>query len=292
MLVTGPTGNVGAEVVRLLRDEGVPFRAAAHDPEKARAWHDAPDLPVVRLDYDDRSTWPAVLDGVGPLFLLFPLPTPKAVNTRIVPFVDAAVAAGCSHIVYLSVFGGDSAKVIPHYPVERHIEATGVPYTILRCSYFMQNLCRWVSTHGVDIMDRGELFIPGGRGRITFLDSRDAATVAVDALRHGDRHTDRAYALTGPERLDFAQVARVLTEELGRPVRYTRPSLPRFWWRLRRRGVGVDTLAFMSVVYGLTRLGRNEPVTDELPALLGRPPRTLRDFAADYRPRFEARAWT
>ncbi len=292
LVVTGPTGNVGAEVVRLLLDASTEFRAAAHDPDKARAWHDRPDLPVVHLDYDDRTTWPDVLTGVEALFLLFPLPTPRAVNRRMLPFIDAAIAAGCKHIVYLSVFGGDSAKLIPHYPVERHLEGCGVPYTILRCSYFMQNLCRRVSTHGVDIIERGEIFVPAGRGRITFIDARDAATVAVDALTHPDRHADRAYALTGPQRLCFAEVAEILSEALHRPVRYSHPSLPRFWWRLRRRGVGIDTIAFMSGVYTLTRLGRNEPVTDQLPALLGRPPRTMRTFAADYAWRFPARAWT
>ncbi|GAA3191187.1 NmrA family NAD(P)-binding protein [Dactylosporangium siamense] len=292
LVVTGPTGNVGAELVRLLLAEGVAFRAAAHDPDGARREHGRPDLPVVRLDYDDRGTWPAVLDGVDTLFLLFPVPSPGAVRTRMLPFVDAAVAAGCRHIVYLSVFGGDSAKIIPHYPVERHIERSGVAYTILRCSFFMQNLCRRLSTHGVDIMDRDEVFVPAGRGRITFLDARDAALVALRAIRAPAEHHNTAYALTGPERLDFYEVAEVLSERFNRTVRYRRPSVPRFWWRLRRRGVTFDTIAFMTAVYTLTRLGRNEPVTGDLARLLDGSPRALPQFVTDYRPRFEQRAWT
>lgn len=292
LVVTGPTGNVGAEVVRLLLDAGQPFRAAAHDVGKALTLHDDPELPVVRLDYDDRSTWPAVLEGVESLFLLFPLPSPKAVGRRMLPFIDAAVGAGCRHIVYLSVFGGDTAKVIPHYKVERYLERCGISVTILRCSYFMQNLCRWVSTHGVDIAERDEIFVPAGKGRITFLDSRDAAAVALDALLHPTEHQGKSYALTGPERLDFYEVAETLSEVYHRPIRYRHPSLARFWWRLRRRGVGADSIAFMSIVYLLTRLGRNEPATDDLAKLLGRPPRRLAEFAADYAWRFEQRAWT
>lgn len=127
------------------------------------------------LDFDDRSTWPAVLEGVTDSSLLFPLPSPKAVRIRMIPFIDAAVRAGCRHIVYVSVPAADTQRVVPHHAVENHIKQSGAHYTILRCGFFMQNLCRKVSTHGVDIMDRGELFVPGGRGRTTFLDSRDVA---------------------------------------------------------------------------------------------------------------------
>jgi uncharacterized protein YbjT (DUF2867 family) len=282
IVVTGPTGNVGAQLVRLLGERGVEHRTAAHHPPAGG----------VRLDYDDRATWGPALDGVTRLFLLFPLPTPRAVDRRILPFLDAAVAAGCEHVVYLSVFGGDTQRLIPHHRVERAIEAAPVTHTILRCSYFMQNMFRAISTHGVDIADRGEVFVPAGRGRITFLDARDAAEVALDALLHPERHRDAGYALTGPEQLDFTRVAAELSRALDRPVRYTAPSIPRFWARLRRRGVGVDTLAFMTGVYLLTRLGRNEPVTDELPRLLGRPATPFAAFARDERWRWETRTWS
>lgn len=282
IVVTGPTGNVGAQLVRLLEERGVEHRTAAHHPRGGG----------VRVDYDDRSTWGPALDGVTRLFLLFPLPTPRAVDRRMLPFLDAAVAAGCEHVVYLSVFGGDTQKLIPHHRVERAIAAAPLTHTILRCSFFMQNLFRAVSSHGVDIVEHGEVFVPAGRGRITFLDARDAAEVALDALMHPQRHRDAGYALTGPEKLDFTEVARVLTEVLDRPVRYADPSFPRFWRRLRARGVGRDVVAFMSGVYLLTRLGRNEPVTDELPRLLGRPGRPFGEFARDERWRWETRTWS
>ncbi|WP_084963890.1 NmrA family NAD(P)-binding protein [Thermoactinospora rubra] len=158
IVVTGPTGNVGAEVVELLREQDeLEYRIAAHRPQRF------PGAPVARLDYDDPATFDAVLDGVSTLFLLFPLPHPRTVRTSMIPFIDAAVRAGCRHIVYVSVPAADRSRIIPHHAVERHIEATGVGHTFLRCGYFMQNLCRAVSTHGVDIMDRGEL--PGLLGR-------------------------------------------------------------------------------------------------------------------------------
>ncbi|MBW8485865.1 NmrA family NAD(P)-binding protein [Actinomadura parmotrematis] len=293
IVVTGPTGNVGAEIVRLLAGEAAPgpYRVAAHDPGRiAREYGE--DVPAVAFDYDDRATWPAVLDGVRTLFLLFPLPHPRTVKTRMIPFIDAAVAAGCEHIVYITVPGADRLRFVPHYAVERHIEATGVGHTFLRCGYFSQNLCRAISTHGVDIMDHGEIFIPAGRGRTTFLDARDAAAVALDLLTGPALEGGAAHTLTGPRRLDFDEAAAVLADVLGRPVRYARPSYPRFWRRLRSRGVTRDTLLFMTIVYTLTRTGRNEPLTGELAALLGRDPTPFEQWARDYKDRFEHRAWT
>jgi hypothetical protein len=88
------------------------------------------------------------------------------------------------------------------------------------------------------------------------------------------------------------QVAEALTKALSYPVRYTLPGLVRFAARLRRRGVGWDTIGFMAAVYTLTRLGQNQPITDEVAQLLGRPPRTLEQFLHDSAWRWNQRAWT
>ncbi|GCE50031.1 uncharacterized protein YbjT (DUF2867 family) [Thermosporothrix hazakensis] len=293
IVVTGPTGNVGAEVVRLLLDQrpAMPFRIAAHNPERLRALY-GQDAPCVAFDYDDRSTWGAVLDGIQMLFLLFPLPHPRTVQTRMKPFIDAAVQAGCQHIVYVTVPGADASSVIPHYHVERHIERSGVAYTFLRASYFMQNLCRRISTHGIDIAEHNEIFIPAGNGLTSFIDARDVAAVVLDIFRDPARFKNRSYTLTGPERLSFFQVALVFSKVLQRPIRYARPSMFQFWQRLWRRGVAWDVIFFMTIVYTLTRLGKNALMTDELPALLGRPATTLEQFVADYRMRWETQEWT
>jgi uncharacterized protein YbjT (DUF2867 family) len=283
LIVSGPNGNVGTELVdALVAQSDVPFRVAAHTPAKMAGRHGG-QLPIVRLDYGDRSTWEPALAGGTSLFLLFPLPHPKTAKARMVPFVQFAVQAGIRHIIYISVPKANELKFVPHYWVEQAIESSGVDYTILQASYFAQNLTRAISSHIVDIALYDEVFIPAGSGKTSFIDSRDLAQATLNIVRNPESHRRSRYLVTGPELLDFYEVADVLRAELQRPVRYTNPSMARFWWRLWRRGVAPDTLFFMTMVYGLTRFGKNAALTDTLPALLGRPPRTMRDYVRDYR---------
>lgn len=293
MVITGPSGNVGHELVELLRAKAQPagWRVASRHPEQLRR-RVGDDVHACRFDFFDRSTWPATLRGVESLFLLFPLPGNRAARRAVIPFVEAAQDAGCTHVVYVSVFGADRARFIPHYKVEAALRASAMSTTILRCSFFMQNLHRSISTHGIDIADRGELFIPAGSGRTTFIDARDAAEVAALALTDVANHRNRIHHLTGPAALSMTEVAEALSKELGHPVTYTHPGLLRFATRLRRRGVGWDTIGFMSAVYTLTRLGQNQPITDEVEQLLGRPARTLGEFLRDSAWRWRDQAWT
>ena len=296
IVATGPTGNVGAEVAAGLVDawrsgDPTPFRLAAHSPDGLRRTH-GEDVPVVALDYDDPTSVRVALEGVEVLFLVFPLPTPLAVRRRMRPFVDAAAEAGCRHVVYLSVPGADTSRVVPHHWVERHLAASPMTTTVLRPSYFCQNLHRRVSTHGVDVVEHGEVLVPAGAGRTSFVDSRDVAEVALAALRDPEAHAGTAPVLTGPEALGFDAVAEALSDVLDRPVRYVDASVPAFVRRLRARGVGWDVIGFMLGVYTLSRTGRNAQLSDDLPRLLGRPSRTVRDWARDSAWRFEQRAWS
>lgn len=294
LLVTGPTGNVGTQVSRALVDLGdaaPAYRLAAHRPDSVRRELGA-DVPVVAFDFDDRATWAAALDGVDSLFLLFPVPSPRTVRTRMKPFVDAATAAGVGHIVYVSVPGAATVKRVPHYAVERHIEASGAHHTFLRCGYFAQNLVRAISTHGTDIVLHDELFIPARDSQTNLLDARDVADAVVNIAADLESHRDRAYLLNGRDVFDFTQIAATLTEALGREIRYTNPSMPAFWRRLYRRGVTWDTIGFMTIVYSLSRRGTNATEGGDLETLLGRPSRSFHDFATEERWRWDTCAWT
>ncbi len=292
IVVTTPSGTVGSELVRLLaaRDAVLPFRVVTRNPDRISQAYGT-DVPAVMFDYDDHSTWNAALADIRMLFLVVPNPQPQSIRAHILPFIDAALEAGCQHIIYQSVPGADRQQILPHYQVERHIEASGIAYTFLRPSYFMQNLCGRSPTHGVDIATRHEIFIPAGRGKTSFIDTRDVASVVIKIFEDPEPHKNRGYLLIGPQSLDFFAVAKIFSHVLGYPVRYTNPSLPRFWMRMKKRGVPWSLIFFMTLEYTLARLGHAGFQSDELPALLGRPAIKMEQFVVDNKTRWETQTW-
>ncbi|WP_424952746.1 SDR family oxidoreductase [Deinococcus sp.] len=272
IFVLGATGNMGGEIARQLVLAGVPFRVGVRQPDRASF---PLGVDVQHFDAAAPETYGA-LEGMRRMFLLWPPGTD--VRRDVKPVIEAAAARGVQQIVFLSILGAEKIPFVPHRHVERLLEASGMAWVFLRASYFMQNLS---GIHRDDIRLRDEVFLPAGSGKTSFVDVRDVAAVAVHALMHGTRNT--AYDLTGPVALDYDEVASIFSVTLGRRVRYTRPSALKFVRLTRRRGTPTPLALFMLVEYTVARLGLAGQVTHDIPALLGRPAGSLRQFAEDFR---------
>lgn len=269
VLVTGATGNAGREVVCALRERGAPVRAASRSGGGE----------AVALDFADPSGWPTALAGATALFLMRP-PAIAEVEATLIPFARAAREAGVSQIVFLSVAGADRSRWVPHRKVERHLEAEGAGHTILRPGFFAQNL---QDAYLQDIREDRRLYVPAGRARVAFLDLHDLGDVAAMALLDPAGHWGAAYHLTGPEAVTFERVARILSDVLGRQVRYDRASAPGYMRHLRRRGLPWPAVLVQTYLHVGLRFGQAEAVDPTLGRLLGRPPRDLRAYVADHR---------
>lgn len=276
IFVTGATGHVGSEVMHLLHAAGQPVRVGVRPAALAR--YQAPEgVEVTAFDFADPATHAPALRGIRRLFLMRPPPisdTKRFIN----PVIDAARAAGVEQIVFLSLLGADRLPVVPHAHVESYLAGADVPWTVLRPSFFMQNLS---TTHRDDIR-AGELLVPAGGGRTSFIDIRDIAAVAARVLSE-EGHTGRAYALTGAEALNYHQVAQLLSVELGRTIVYRRPSLLRFVRHMRARGMSWPVILVMAGIYTTARLGLAGAITLDSAHLLGREPITMRQFVHDER---------
>lgn len=275
ILVTGATGTVGRAVVTELLARGAAVRAAVTDPARAEL---PAEVARTRLVFGDPATYRDALAGVDAVFLMRP-PQIADVARRIHPFVDAAVGAGVARIAFLSLQGVERNPVVPHARVEAKLREGPLGWTMLRPSFFMQNLSQ---QHRADIRDLGEIVVPAGRGRTSFVDARDVGAVAAVVLS-GAGHEGRAYELTGRDAFDYHHVASTLSCVLGRTIRYRAPSIPRYWRRRRALGDPLPYILVTTALYTAARLGLAAGTSDELERLLGRPPTPLARFAADHR---------
>ncbi|BAZ14369.1 NmrA family protein [Calothrix sp. NIES-4071] len=279
ILVTGATGNVGREVINLLSNHNCDIYAAVRNPETARATFNSSGgrhINCIEFDFTKPSTFASAFEGVNKLFLVRP-PALANVRKQVAPALETALAAGVEHIVFLSLLGAERNRIVPHAKIEQYINKLNIPATFLRAGFFMQNL----STVHRDEIRRGELFIPAGNGKTSFIDVRDIAAVAARALLE-DGHSGKAYALTGNEALTYYEVAEIFTSVLDKPIRYTNPSIFKFI-RMRAQELPIDFVLVMAGIYTTTRLGLAGSITGDVKLLLNRPPITVQKFVEDYR---------
>ncbi len=275
VVVTGATGTVGSEVVRLLHTAGQPVRAAVTDVDDARSRLGA-DVACVAFAFDRPETHADALRGARALFLMRP---PQMADAKaFLPTIEAARDAGVEQIAFLSLQGVERNAVVPHHRIEKLVRESGVSWTFLRPSFFMQNLS---GVHRDEIRLQNRVFVPAGRGRTAFVDARDVAAVAAKVLTEPG-HERQAYELTGSEALGYAEIARILSEELGRAIRYDRASAVGFWLATRRAGQPAGFATVMTALYTVARLGLAAHLTDTTRELLGREPITFQQFARDH----------
>jgi uncharacterized protein YbjT (DUF2867 family) len=272
ILVTGASGNVGRAVVRSLVEAGADVRRAtrsgALDPGERGG--------AVAFDFTDPSSWPGAFDEVKALFLVRP-PAIGNVRRDLLPAVAAARDAGVRHVTFLSLQGAEKNRVVPHATVESWLRTCGMSWTFVRASFFHQNLS---TTHAADIRERDEILVPAGDGATAFVDAEDVGAVAAAALLEPAAHQNRAWTITGPRALTYQQVAGILTDELGRPIRYPRPGVLRYAGHARHRlAMPWGMVAVTSAIYTAARLGFAAGLTDDVNTVLGREPIDFTTFA-------------
>lgn len=215
ILITGGTGSSGSEIVRQLAATGVRFRVLARDPEKAKSLR-LPGVELVAGDLSKPQSLAAALGGVERVLMLSS-PDPRQVELQ-GNLLEASKRAGVRHVVKFSAMTADpkSPARFPrlHGQTEQQVRASGMTWTFLRPTFFMQNLLGLA-----EMVRSGTIYQPAGDSKATFVDIRDIAAVAVKALTESG-HEGKAYDITGSELLSYHDIARILSEVTGKPVKY------------------------------------------------------------------------
>jgi NAD(P)H dehydrogenase (quinone) len=264
--VLGATGRIGRHVVAGLAERGVEGRALSRHRDAKLA------LPTVQADLSAPATLAAAFDGIERLLLLTAHGPDQ--DLREAAALDAAVAAGVQRIVKISggapTLGpnGTTPTAVAHWRSEQRIDRSGLDFTFLRPSFFMQNL---LDTAAPGVAASGTLAAPFGHAPVAMVDARDIADCAIAALLD-ERHSRRAWQLTGPRPVTFDAIAdRVGARYISVPVRLAARTM-------RRRGLTAASVDHATRMAAYFASGSDGTATDHVLRLTGRSPRSIEAF--------------
>lgn len=264
-LVTGATGSVGRHVVDELLRAGHPVRALTRDPARAAL---PEGVQVVRGDLGRTETLAPALDGVTGVHLIdvgganyAPLPNGQEI-------ADLLARSGVRRVTLLSGWAPGT--------LEPAVTGGDLEWTYVQPTEFMANALAWTES----VRAGGVVEEPFGATRTAMVHEADIGAVIATALTE-DGHAGRSYGLTGPELLDMPAKVRVLGEALGREIAYVELTVEQMRERYRAQGVPEEMIAFQIEAFGEVPEGAYR-VTPTVEQVIGRPPRTFRQWAEEH----------
>jgi uncharacterized protein YbjT (DUF2867 family) len=262
-LVLGASGKTGRRIVKRLQARHIPVRVGSRMAEP-------------RFNWEDRSTWAGALEGATAAYIAFSpdIAVPGAPEA-IAAFTAQALDQGTRRLVLLSGRGEAEAQ-----RAEQMLQDSGADWTIVRCSWFMQNFSE---SFFLESILTGEVALPVGEIPEPFVDAEDIADVAVAALTddgHGG-HGGQIYELTGSRLLTFEQAIAEISRASGRDLHFNSVSMEAFAQALSEQGQPDDIVGFLCYLFNEVLDGRNAHLSDGVERALGRKPRDFAEFARE-----------
>ncbi|MES0884008.1 NAD(P)H-binding protein [Roseibium sp. SCP14] len=271
ILVTGATGNIGGAVLRSLLDKGFSVRAGSTNPDNAAF---SSEVEKTKLVYRETDTVTAALEEVAGVYLIAPPMDPFA-HEVLIPFIDEARDAGVEHIILNSSFGVELEDDDALRITEKHLMNSGVNYTIFRPNFVMENF----STGFISpMLETGRILLAAADARTSFISCEDIGAAAARAFRH--KLYGREFNLSGPEAIDHADVARMISEYSGKDIQYQAISEDDMLDGARAQGMPEASVQMLGGLYHLTRQGVMARVFDDVETITGVAPQTFARFAA------------
>lgn len=284
ILVTGATGSVGSALAKQLGDHNIPFRALVRNLDQAKTLKQLNGAELVVGDFKDEQSIVMALKGIEKVFLV--TNSSEEAEDLQCNFVDSARKNGVKHLVKLSQFAADVNSPVRflryHAVVEQKIRESGLQYTFLRPNLFMQGLLGFAEP----IKYQQQFFATAGNAKISLVDIRDIAAVALKVLTTAG-HENHIYDITGPEAITHQEIAKILSQVMGREIRYINVSDEEMQSALLNVGFPAWQAAGLIEDYAHYARGEAAVISNAVEEVTGKAPRKLIDFVQEYKSAFE-----
>jgi NAD(P)H dehydrogenase (quinone) len=290
ILVTGASGDIGRKTLRHLLEKrpASDLVALVRDPAKAEDLA-ALGIELRRGDYLDRASLVQAFTGIRKLMLTstHAFTDRKTAHANV---IDAALAAGVEHLVYMPIFrkahSTVSMKEITEEDIftEQKLRSSGLTYTLAYHPPFMDVLAFYIGTNAVQTGIR----VPAGNGRFAAA-TRDDLAAAHAAILAGEGHENKSYSLTGDPAVSFSDIADILSDIHGKKVPYVALSESDYLASMTANGAPDSLAQFVLEWVRNMNGGEWQEQTTDLETLIGRKPKTAAEFFRDDFPRSSTR---
>lgn len=274
LLITGATGKVGSEIIKLLSSSLNDFEvfAASRNPDR---FNNLPEnIKYIRFDLDHNDTIDKAFAYTDILFLMRP-PQISNIEAYFSPLVDIAKLRKIKHIVFLSVQGADRMKFIPHRKIELLIEKSGIPYTFLRPSYFMQNMTDSLLK---EINTKGIISLPAANAKFNLISTCDIAKAVQFVIANIDKYQNKTFDITGSNNYNFHEIADNISKTTGKKVIYKKTGLFGFFNKYIHEDILLKEIFIKFMIHYIAVKMPEPVISSDYFDLTGSAPTTFNDF--------------
>ncbi len=284
LLVTGAGGQLGRQVVTRLLAGGHKVIAGSRDTAKL-ADLAARGAEVRRVDFDDPASLAAAFAGVDRVLLVSTdaLAEPGRRLAQHTAAIKAAAAAGVKHVIYTSMPNPEPGSPITfapdHYGTEQALALSPLGWTILRNSWYTENLLLGTIQHA---LATGQWYSAAGDGKVNYVTRGDCAAAAAAALANPPAG-NQILTITGPQALTTAELAAQISATFGKPVAVIPVDEAAIAAGLKAAGLPDPYPAVLATFDTNTRVGKADVETDAVEKLTGVKPQSFAAFLESHK---------
>ena len=283
IVVTGATGQLGRQIVEGLlgRLSGSEIGVSVRDPEKAHEFSGR-GVRVAKGDFAEPASLAEAFDGAEQVLIISVNKFGDEATRQHANAIQAAKAAGAKRILYTSHQGASrTSAFVPcsqnHAPTEALLEASGVPFVSLRNGFYAESALFQLG----GLKQTGKIALPAD-GPVSWTTRADLAKAAVAALTQPGLFDGISPPLTSSETFDFAGIATVASEILGREIKRETISDEGYREGLVAHGLPAFMADALGSLYTAARAGEFDVVEPALELLLGRKPTSMRAVLQEF----------